>query len=84
MPSLLCLPYVAHKNIRLFITHGGYLSITEAVYHGVPVLGIPFFADQPKNMRQVENAGFGIRLEYENITESSVSWAIEELLRNTR
>lgn len=35
-----------HKNTKLFITHSGLLSTQESVYHGVPMLGIPIFADQ--------------------------------------
>lgn len=78
------LDFAAHNNCILFITHGGYQSLTEAAYHGVPLLGIPFFADQPKNLKQVEKAGYGIRLATENVTRSSVSWALSELLTNPR
>lgn len=37
---------VAHKNTILFITHSGLLSTQEAIYHGVPMLGMPVFCDQ--------------------------------------
>lgn len=33
---------LAHKNIRLFITHGGLLSTQEAVYHGIPLIGMNY------------------------------------------
>jgi glucuronosyltransferase len=37
---------VGHKNARLYISHGGLIGIQETVYHGVPILGIPFGNDQ--------------------------------------
>lgn len=40
---------LAHKNVKLFITHGGYLGTTEATYEGVPALGIAVYADQMVN-----------------------------------
>lgn len=75
---------LAHKNCILFLTHGGLLSLTEAVFHGVPVIGLPTFADQPKNILHAVRYGYGLHLALENITQSSVSWAIHEVLSNPR
>jgi len=51
-----------HFNIRLFITHGGVLSIQEAIHRGVPVLGIPIFGDQSLNMNKDVTAGYGLSI----------------------
>lgn len=32
---------LGHKDIKMFITHCGGGSTEEAIYHGVPLLGIP-------------------------------------------
>ena len=37
---------LAHKNLRLFITHCGMHGVMEAMYHAVPMVGIPIFIDQ--------------------------------------
>lgn len=52
----------AHPNLKLFITHGGQLSTTEAIHFGVPVVGIPIMADQHLNMATVESKGYGIKV----------------------
>ncbi|XP_075223678.1 UDP-glucosyltransferase 2-like isoform X2 [Lycorma delicatula] len=71
---------LAHKNCVVFITHGGLLSIEEAVWFGVPLIGIPFFGDQPYNMAQIEEKGIGIKIEYRNISSTSLTWAVNEIL----
>lgn len=40
---------LAHRNVKLFITHGGLLSCTESILRGKPVVGIPIFGDQMVN-----------------------------------
>jgi len=77
-----CILYIAHSNVKLFITHGGLHSIEEAVYNGKPVIGIPFFADQLSNMRLVEKNGYGRMITYDKLTEESFGKAVEEVLTN--
>ena len=38
--------HLGHENARLFITHGGLMGVQEAIYHAVPLLGLPFGNDQ--------------------------------------
>jgi glucuronosyltransferase len=74
----------AHPNVRLFITHGGLLSTQETIHWGVPVVGIPMMADQKMNMARAVSAGYGILLDYANVTAESLNWALKEVLENSR
>jgi glucuronosyltransferase len=76
--------YLAHPNVRLFITHGGMLSTQESIYRGVPIVGIPIYGDQPYNMARIVSFGIGIQLDYNNVTEQSLTWALNEVLNNKR
>ncbi|XP_053677533.1 UDP-glycosyltransferase UGT5-like [Anopheles nili] len=71
---------LAHPNVRLFITHGGLLSTTESMYHGVPVIGIPVFGDQYLNMAKAERTGYGLLVPYQEISEERLSKAINQIL----
>ncbi|XP_073959675.1 UDP-glucosyltransferase 2-like [Choristoneura fumiferana] len=53
---------LAHPTLRLFITHGGQLSTTEAIHYGVPVIGVPVLADQHLNMDTVIQKGLGLKV----------------------
>ncbi|KAL1273733.1 hypothetical protein QQF64_026547 [Cirrhinus molitorella] len=48
---------LGHPQTRAFITHGGINGIYEAIYHGVPMVGIPLCADQPDNLVHMKARG---------------------------
>ncbi|XP_037040608.1 UDP-glycosyltransferase UGT5-like isoform X1 [Bradysia coprophila] len=75
---------LGHPNVKAFISHGGLLGTTEAIYHGVPIVGIPFFGDQHLNIKRGSQAGWAIKLNYDNITLESVEWALNEILNGKR
>lgn len=75
---------LAHPNLKLFITHGGLLSTTEAVTRGVPIIGIPVLGDQPVNMKFNTAAGFGLTLHFDEINEDSLYKTIQEILNNPK
>lgn len=54
------------------------------MYHGKPVLGLPVFADQPRNAERLQNKGIGRMLIWEELTEDIVLTAITELMTNSR
>ncbi|PSN55490.1 hypothetical protein C0J52_02575 [Blattella germanica] len=66
-----------HPKVRVFLAHGGLLGTIEAVHVGVPMVGIPMYGDQSTNIRMVEAAGMGIRLNYADITKESVLKALK-------
>lgn len=73
---------LAHPNVKLFISHCGKGSVNEAKYHGVPILGIPFSADQPANLRTIVDEGWAVALDFEQFTEDSFAKGLHEILNN--
>nr|XP_018917928.1 PREDICTED: UDP-glucuronosyltransferase 2B31-like [Bemisia tabaci] len=75
---------LAHPNCVLFITHGGVSSMMEAIRYAIPIIGVPFFSDQDNNVANAQHFGYGLRLPYSNVTEESLRWAIQTVLRDPR
>lgn len=73
---------LAHPNIKLFIGHGGALSTQEAIYHGVPMIGIPFFVDQFINTGHVVEKKLGVKIDILQVTEKYVLTQLREILNN--
>uniref|UniRef100_A0A182Y290 UDP-glucuronosyltransferase n=1 Tax=Anopheles stephensi TaxID=30069 RepID=A0A182Y290_ANOST len=71
---------LAHPNVKLFITHGGLLGTTEGLYHGVPMVGIPIYGDQELNLARAERAGYGVKLDYDTLSEETIAAAIRRVL----
>ncbi|KAH8248192.1 hypothetical protein KR038_004373 [Drosophila bunnanda] len=70
---------LAHEKVIAFITHGGLLSTMETIYHGKPVVGIPFFGDQFMNMARAEQSGYGITVKYAQLTAPRFRSAIDRI-----
>ncbi|KAG5670550.1 hypothetical protein PVAND_000804 [Polypedilum vanderplanki] len=75
---------LAHKNIKLFISHCGFGGLIEAKYHGVPILGIPLFADQPANADMIEKEGWGKQISINTITADELRDTINEMITNPK
>ncbi|XP_075229433.1 UDP-glucosyltransferase 2-like isoform X2 [Lycorma delicatula] len=75
---------LAHKNIKLFITHGGHQSRQEAVHYGVPLISIPFFYDQEWNAKKSFEEEAGLIINFFEVTYDKVYHALKELLNNDK
>ncbi|CAH0561509.1 unnamed protein product [Brassicogethes aeneus] len=81
MPQL---DILCSSKVNLFVSHGGLMGSQEAVYCGVPRLGIPLFADQELNIRQAEKMGQAIKVDYNEISKQKILNAAKELLYNQK
>ncbi|XP_045473078.1 UDP-glycosyltransferase UGT5-like [Harmonia axyridis] len=73
-----------HGNVVLFITHGGLFSMMESINNSVPMLTIPMKADQFLNSARGVSGGYAKSIDFLDITESTLSSAIQELLKDSR
>ncbi|XP_072948816.1 UDP-glycosyltransferase UGT5-like isoform X2 [Epargyreus clarus] len=71
-----------HPNIKVFISHGGLIGTQEATFNGIPILGVPIYADQYNNLELAEKHGFGKILEYQDISEVTLGESLNEILND--
>ncbi|XP_050677454.1 UDP-glycosyltransferase UGT5-like [Leptidea sinapis] len=60
---------LSHPNVVAFFSHCGMLGTTEAIHHGVPVLGMPVIGDQFTNAAAIEEQGLGVQISYNSISK---------------
>ena len=73
------LAVLGHRAIRVAIVHGGMNGIHESLYNEVPLIVLPYGADQMANAGRVHHQGLGIHLQDSNITAASVAEAIKQI-----
>ncbi|XP_036141129.1 UDP-glycosyltransferase UGT5-like [Monomorium pharaonis] len=73
---------LTHKNIRTIWTHGGLLSTHEAIWHGVPIIVMPFFMDQKSNTQILLSKGIAVYLDFNTLSMQTILDAVEEILYN--
>lgn len=73
---------LAHPKVMAYVMQGGLQSLQEAVHHSVPVIAMPFFGDQLFNARKILDAGIGLTLNVDVMTEESIVRTITEVVQN--
>ncbi|XP_012674132.2 UDP-glucuronosyltransferase 2C1-like isoform X2 [Clupea harengus] len=73
---------LGHPKTKAFITHGGSNGLYEAIYHGVPLVGIPLFADQPDNIFILEKKGVAVNLDLYHMDSDDLVEGLRTVINN--
>ncbi|KAI4898943.1 hypothetical protein NFI96_026272, partial [Prochilodus magdalenae] len=73
---------LGHPKAKAFITHGGTNGLYEAIYHGVPMVGIPLFADQPDNMLHMKTKGAATIVDFNKMETKDLKDALTDVVNN--
>ncbi|XP_060883660.1 UDP-glucuronosyltransferase 2B31-like [Labrus mixtus] len=73
---------LGHPKARAFVAHGGTNGVYEAIYHGVPIIGIPLLFDQFENILRLEARGAAKSLDASKLTSQDFLETIQEVLHN--
>uniref|UniRef100_A0A3P9LW19 UDP-glucuronosyltransferase n=1 Tax=Oryzias latipes TaxID=8090 RepID=A0A3P9LW19_ORYLA len=74
---------LGHPKTRLFVTHGGTNGLYEAIFHGVPILGIPLIFDQHDNLVRMEAHGVAEIIDITAMDVQSLTNSLKNLLDPT-
>ncbi|XP_051806760.1 UDP-glucuronosyltransferase 2A1-like [Acanthochromis polyacanthus] len=71
---------LGHPKTRVFVAHGGANGMQEAIYHGVPVVGLPLMFDQPYNVFRMKARGVAKALDLATVNKDNFLEALKEVL----
>jgi glucuronosyltransferase len=71
---------VGHPKMKAFITHGGTNGIYEAIYHGIPMVGIPLFGDQPDNIAHMKAKGAAVKVDFTTMSSTDLLSALKTVI----
>ena len=63
---------IGNPKTRAFISHGGTNGIYETIYHGIPMMGVPMFTDQPDNIAHMKAKGAAVEVNMNTMTSSDL------------
>ncbi|XP_052054777.1 UDP-glucuronosyltransferase 2B1-like [Apodemus sylvaticus] len=73
---------LGHPKTKAFIAHGGTNGIYEAIYHGIPIVGIPLFADQPENINHMVAKGAAVRVDFSTLSATDLLTALKTVIND--
>nr|XP_026647762.1 UDP-glucuronosyltransferase 2A1 isoform X2 [Zonotrichia albicollis] len=74
---------LGHPLTKAFITHGGTNGLYEAIYHGIPMVGIPMFADQHDNLAHMVAKGAAVQVDFNTMKTQDLVDALNTVIYNS-
>uniref|UniRef100_A0A2I3MTF9 UDP-glucuronosyltransferase n=1 Tax=Papio anubis TaxID=9555 RepID=A0A2I3MTF9_PAPAN len=74
---------LGHPQTKAFITHGGMNGVYEAIYHGVPMVGVPIFGDQPDNIAHMKAKGAAVEINFKTMTSEDLLRAVRTVITDS-
>ncbi|XP_053182146.1 UDP-glucuronosyltransferase 2B31-like [Scomber japonicus] len=71
---------LGHPKTRVFVAHGGTNGVQEAIYHGVPLVGLPLMFDQHDNFFRMKARGVAKVLDISTLNKDNFLQALKEVL----
>ncbi|XP_077999743.1 UDP-glucuronosyltransferase 2C1-like [Glandiceps talaboti] len=75
---------LAHPKTRVFVCHGGINGLYEALYHGIPIVGVPLFYDQHNNVQTMTDKGMGVTLDVKTFSSENLYEAVSMVITDPR
>ncbi|EDV49560.1 UDP-glucuronosyltransferase 2B13 [Drosophila erecta] len=75
---------LAHPNVKLFISHCGMMSVIEAAYYAKPVLGLPSFYDQFRNLEIMREEEAALQLNINSLTIQELKDAVKSMINQPK
>ncbi|CAD5227796.1 unnamed protein product [Bursaphelenchus okinawaensis] len=73
---------LSHKTTVGFVSHCGMNSMSEANYFGVPMICVPFFGDQHRNVKSLIQREIGLELSKHSVNEEKLVQVLQKLIDN--
>lgn len=73
---------LAHAKVKVFVSHVGYNSLQESLFHSKPILAMPMFGDQVYNAQRCSERGACLSANRDIMTVSELTNDLSTLLKN--
>lgn len=71
------------KRCAVMVGHGGFSSVKECIFMGVPMLLVPLSYDEPGNAARVVHHKIGLRLQMEEVSAATLGSCIDTLIEDS-
>ncbi|KAM4854672.1 UDP-glucuronosyltransferase 2B17-like [Thomomys bottae] len=71
---------LGHPKTKAFITHGGANGVYEAIYHGIPMVGIPLFGEQHDNIAHMVAKGAAVQVDIRAMSRKDLLRALDGVI----